>query len=81
MLVNTCKLTKVSSFFENDAINVTFVRMKLDNKTLWNEAGRVGFVFGLVPEGFVVQFHPYKGNINCIIFKKTAYLCKFASIN
>ena len=46
MLVNTCKLAKVSSFFENDAINVTFVRMKLDNKTLWNEAGRVGFVFG-----------------------------------
>ena len=46
MLVNTCKLTKVSSFFENDAINVTFVWMKLDNKTLWNEAGRVGFVFG-----------------------------------
>ena len=46
MLVNTCKLAKVSSFFENDAINVTFVRMKLDSKTLWNEAGRVGFVFG-----------------------------------
>ena len=46
MLVNTCKLAKVSSFFENDAINVTFVRMKLDGKTLWNEAGRVGFVFG-----------------------------------
>ena len=46
MLVNTCKLAKVSSFFENDAINVTFVRMKPDSKTLWNEAGRVGFVFG-----------------------------------
>ena len=46
MLVNTCKLAKVSSFFENDAINVTFVWMKLDSKTLWNEAGRVGFVFG-----------------------------------
>ena len=46
MLVNTCKLAKVSSFFENDAINVTFVSMKLDGKTLWNEAGRVGFVFG-----------------------------------
>ena len=46
MLVNTCKLAKVSSFFENDAINITFVRMKLDSKTLWNEAGRVGFVFG-----------------------------------
>ena len=46
MLVNTCKLAKVSSFFVNDAINVTFVRMKLDSKTLWNEAGRVGFVFG-----------------------------------
>ena len=46
MLVNTCKLAKVISFFENDAINVTFVRMKLDGKTLWNEAGRVGFVFG-----------------------------------
>ena len=46
MLVNTCKLAKVSSFFENDAINVTFVIMKLDGKTLWNEAGRVGFVFG-----------------------------------
>ena len=42
MLVNTCKLAKVSSFFENDAINVTFVWMKLDSKTLWNEAGRVG---------------------------------------
>ena len=26
--------------------NVTFVRMKPDSKTLWNEAGRVGFVFG-----------------------------------
>ena len=26
--------------------NVTFVRMKTDSKTLWNEAGRVGFVFG-----------------------------------
>ena len=46
MLVNTCKLAKVSSFFENDAINVTFVSMKLDGKTLWNEAARVGFVFG-----------------------------------
>ena len=46
MLVNTCKLAKVSSFFENAAFYVTFVRMKLDNKTLWNEAGRVGFVFG-----------------------------------
>ena len=46
MLVNTCKLTKVSSFFENDAINITFVRMKPDSKALWNEAGRVGFVFG-----------------------------------
>ena len=46
MLVNTCKLTKVSSFFENAAFYVTFVWMKLDNKTLWNEAGRVGFVFG-----------------------------------
>ena len=46
MLVNTCKLAKVSSFFENDAINVTFVKMKPDSKTLWNEAGRVGFVFG-----------------------------------
>ena len=46
MLVNTCKLTKISSFFENDAINITFVRMKPDSKALWNEAGRVGFVFG-----------------------------------
>ena len=46
MLVNTCKLAKVSSFFDIDAINVTFVLVKLDNKTLWNEAGRVGFVFG-----------------------------------
>jgi len=46
MLVNTCKLAKVSRFFENDAFYVTFVRMKLDSKTLWNEAGRVGFVFG-----------------------------------
>jgi hypothetical protein len=46
MLVNTCKLAKVSSFFENDAFYVTFVSMKLDSKTLWNEAGRVGFVFG-----------------------------------
>ena len=46
MLVNTCKLAKVSSFFENDAFYITFVKMKLDNKTLWNEAGRVGFVFG-----------------------------------
>ena len=46
MLVNTCKLAKVSSFFDIDAINVTFVEMKLDGKTLWNEAGRVGFVFG-----------------------------------
>ena len=46
MLVNTCKLAKVSSFFDNDAFYVTFVTMKLDNKTLWNEAGRVGFVFG-----------------------------------
>jgi len=46
MLVNTCKLAKVSSFFDIDAINVTFVFMKLDGKTLWNEAGRVGFVFG-----------------------------------
>ena len=46
MLVNTCKLAKVSSFFENDAFYVTFVRMNLDSKTLWNEAGRVGFVFG-----------------------------------
>ena len=46
MLVNTCKLAKVSSFFENAAFYVTFVWMKLDNKTLWNEAGRVGFVFG-----------------------------------
>ena len=46
MLVNTCKLAKVSSFFENDAFYVTFVTMKLDSKTLWNEAGRVGFVFG-----------------------------------
>ena len=27
-------------------LNVTFVRMKPDSKTLWNEAGRVGFVFG-----------------------------------
>ena len=46
MLVNTCKLAKVSRFFENDAFYVTFVTMKLDSKTLWNEAGRVGFVFG-----------------------------------
>ena len=46
MLVNTCKLAKVSSFFDIDAINVTFVEMKLDGKTLWNEAARVGFVFG-----------------------------------
>ena len=46
MLVNTCKLAKVSSFFDIDAINVTFVFVKLDSKTLWNEAGRVGFVFG-----------------------------------
>ena len=46
MLVNTCKLAKVSSFFENAAFYVTFVPMKLDSKTLWNEAGRVGFVFG-----------------------------------
>ena len=46
MLVNTCKLAKVSSFFENAAFYVTFVEMKLDSKTLWNEAGRVGFVFG-----------------------------------
>ena len=46
MLVNTCKLAKVSSFFENDAFYITFVKMKLDNKTIWNEAGRVGFVFG-----------------------------------
>ena len=46
MLVNTCKLAKVSSFFDIDAINVTFVSVKLDSKTLWNEAGRVGFVFG-----------------------------------
>ena len=36
---------------------------------------------GLVPEGFVVQLHRYKGNIKCFIFKKSAYLCKIASIN
>jgi uncharacterized membrane protein (UPF0182 family) len=46
MLVNTCKLAKVSSFFENAAVYVIFVGMKLDSKTLWNEAGRVGLVFG-----------------------------------
>ena len=32
------------------------------------------YASGLVPESFAVQFHSYKGNINCIIFKKTAYL-------
>ena len=47
MLVNTCNPAKVSSFFENDAFYVTFVDMKPDNKILWNEAGRVGLVFGL----------------------------------
>ena len=46
MLVNTCNLTKVSRFFENESFYVTFVNMKLDSKTLWNEAGRVGLVFG-----------------------------------
>ena len=47
MLVNTCNLAKVSSFFENGAIYVTFVPMKADNKTIWNEAGKTGLVFGL----------------------------------
>lgn len=47
MLVNTCNPAKVRSFFENESFYVTFVSMKLDNKALWNEAGRVGFVFGV----------------------------------
>ena len=46
MLVNTCNLAKVISFFENESFYVTFVCMKPDSKTLWNEAGRVGLVFG-----------------------------------
>ena len=46
MLVNTCNLAKVIRFFENESFYVTFVCMKPDSKTLWNEAGRVGLVFG-----------------------------------